>query len=101
HGPGLERRVEAILEDRGPRQQPDDSRTERHEHEETPPRHDRPLPGARDGYAARSRQQEHDEGPHQQYGGGKVHPQSGEEERPHSMRNVKLPSVTSASIERT
>src|SRR5207302_9838054 len=49
----------------------------------------------------RARQQEHEERPHQQQGGGEVQPEGREEEGPHSTLNVKVPSVTSASIEST
>src|SRR5205823_13554024 len=58
-----------------------------------------PPPGRR--ITRRARQQENEERPHQQHGAGEVQPEGGEEEGPHSILNVKVPSVTSASIEST
>ena len=70
HGAEFERRVGTILEDGCPPQQPDDPGTKRHEDEESGPRDDRPIPPTGDCHAAGTRQEEHEERPHQLYGGG-------------------------------
>src|SRR5207244_416151 len=63
---------------------------------------DRPLPPARGRPLARvSRQEEHEERPREEDGGGEVYPRRSEKEEPHSTLNAKPPSVTSASIDST
>jgi hypothetical protein len=101
YGAGLDRRVGAVLEGGRSHHQPDDSRAERHEDEETRPGHDRPVPATRGRSHGRSGQQEHEERPGQQHARCQVNPEDGEDERPHSMRKMNPPSVTSASIEST
>ena len=63
---------------------------------------DRPLPPARGRAPARvARQEEHEERPREEDGGGEVYPRRSEKEEPHSTLNAKPPSVTSASIDST
>ncbi len=101
HRAGLERGVGTVLEERGAHEQPDDARAQRHEHAEPRGGHDRPVPPACSRGGGRPRQQEHEERPREVHASGEVHPEGGEEERGHSMRNEKRPWVTWASTEST
>src|SRR5262249_193632 len=90
-----------ILEYGGAREQPDDARNERDQPEGTGPCREPLVPALRRQGARRAREQRHGRRADEQYARGEVAPQRAEQQRVHSTRNVKPPSVTSASIDST